>query len=133
VHALSLLAEATGRGELAERADRAAATAGGLVDRAPRFAGWLLAAAASRLSSPPVQVAIAGDPAEAATQELARTAYRLVPAGSVIMVGEPDAPGLALLADRPLRAGRPTAYVCRGFVCRLPVTSPDELAKQLRP
>ena len=134
VHALALLGEATGRAELADRADRAAATAGGLVDRAPRFAGWLVAAAASRLVRPPVEVAIvgdAGDAGDAATAELARTAYRLAPAGSVIMVGLPDTPGLALLADRPLREGHPTAYVCRGFVCRLPVTDPAELAAQL--
>ena len=131
VHALALLGEATGRTELTERADRAAATAGGLVDRAPRFAGWLLAAAASRLVRPPVEVAIAGDPGDPATAELARIAYRRAPAGSVIMVGAPDTPGLALLADRPLRDGRPTAYVCRGFVCRLPVTDPAELAAQL--
>ena len=76
VHALALLGETTGRTELVERADRAAATAGGLVDRAPRFAGWLVAAAASRLVRPPVEVAIAGDPADAATAELARIAYR---------------------------------------------------------
>ncbi|HYI55546.1 MAG TPA: N-acylglucosamine 2-epimerase, partial [Microlunatus sp.] len=131
VHALALLGEATGRTELTERADRAAATAGGLVDRAPRFSGWLLAAAASRLVCPPVEVAIAGDPGDPATAELARIAYRRAPAGSVIMVGAPDTPGLALLADRPLRDGRPTAYVCRGFVCRLPVTDPAALAAQL--
>ncbi|HEY5783235.1 MAG TPA: N-acylglucosamine 2-epimerase, partial [Microlunatus sp.] len=131
VHALSLLGEATGRTELVERADRAAATAGGLVDRAPRFAGWLLAAATSRLVRPPVEVAIVGDPADAGTAELARIAYRRAPAGSVIMVGLPDTPGLALLADRPLRDGRPTAYVCRGFVCRLPVTEPEDLVAQL--
>ncbi len=107
VHALALLGEATGRTELVERADRAAATAGGLVDRAPRFAGWLVAAAASRLLRPPVEVAIAGDPRDPAAAALARTAYRLAPAGSVIMVGLPDTPGLALLADRPLRR-RPT-------------------------
>ncbi len=76
MHALALLGEVTGRTELVERADRAAATAGGLVDRAPRFAGWLVAAAASRLVRPPVEVAIAGDPADAATAELARIAYR---------------------------------------------------------
>ena len=131
VHALALLAEATGRSDLAERAERAAATAGGLVDRAPRFAGWLLAYAASRLVSPPVQVAIVGDASDTGTQELARTAYRCAPAGSVIMVGVPDEPGLELLADRPLLNGRPTAYVCRGFVCRLPVTDSQALADQL--
>jgi hypothetical protein len=27
--------------------------------------------------------------------------------------------------------GRPTAYVCRGFVCRLPVTEASVLADQL--
>ena len=131
VHALALLAEATGRDDLADRAERAAATAGGLVDRAPRFAGWLLAYAASRLLNPPVQVAIVGDLTDAGRQELARTAYRHAPAGSVIMVGTPDQPGLELLADRPLLDGRPTAYVCRGFVCRLPVTTTAELRDQL--
>ncbi len=131
VHALALLGEATGRPELRARAARAAATAGGLVDRAPRFAGWLLADAASRLVRPPVEVAVVGDAVDAATTELARVAYRRAPAGSVIMVGLPDTPGLALLADRPLRDGRPTAYVCRGFVCRLPVTEPADLADQL--
>ena len=45
------------------------------------------------------------------------------PAGSVILAGEPDQTGFALLADRPLIEGRPTAYVCRHFVCQLPVTS----------
>ena len=95
------------------------------------LAGWLVAAAASRLVRPPVEVAIVGDAADAGTAELTRTAYRRAPAGSVIMVGLPDTPGLALLADRQLRDGRATAYVCRGFVCRLPVTEPAELAAQL--
>jgi uncharacterized protein YyaL (SSP411 family) len=27
--------------------------------------------------------------------------------------------------------GKPTAYVCRGFACDLPVTDPDLLAKKL--
>ena len=44
------------------------------------------------------------------------------------MAGEPDQPGLALLADRPLINDQPTAYVCRQFVCRLPVTSVEDLA-----
>lgn len=131
VHALALLAEATGRTELADRADRAAATAGGLVNRAPRFAGWLLAYAASRLVREPVEVAIVGDPDDPARSQLVTTAWRMAPAGSVIMVGAPDTPGLPLLTDRPLREGKPTAYVCRGFVCRLPVTTPEDLAAQL--
>jgi uncharacterized protein YyaL (SSP411 family) len=48
----------------------------------------------------------------------------------VIVAGQPDEPGFALLADRPLLDGRSTAYVCRHFVCRLPVTSAEALAEQ---
>ncbi|MCW2812080.1 MAG: hypothetical protein JWP61_2538, partial [Friedmanniella sp.] len=131
VHALTALAELSGESRWGDRAERAAYGAGGLVAQAPRFAGWLLADALSR--SPghePVQVAVVGpDPGSRA--ELVQTAHRLAPAGSVVVAGRPDQPGLALLADRPLREGRPTAYVCRGFVCRLPVTSAEELAAEL--
>jgi hypothetical protein len=36
-----------------------------------------------------------------------------------------DAPHL--LSDRPLKDGRPTVYVCEGFVCRLPVNAISDL------
>ncbi len=45
--------------------------------------------------------------------------------------GEPDADGVPLLADRPLRDGAATAYVCRSFVCQAPVTAPEALAPQV--
>ena len=113
------------RPEYAERADRAAASAGGLAERgAPvrrlaaggrdQPAAW----AYRRCRSP-----IVGIRPTTRAPSWSAIAYRQAPAGSVIMVGEPDQPGFALLADRPLRDGRATAYVCRGFVCRLPVTS----------
>jgi len=41
----------------------------------------------------------------------------------------PEAP--ELFHDRPLVNGQSTAYVCERFTCRLPVTSPDDLARQL--
>ncbi|SDE17961.1 thioredoxin domain-containing protein [Auraticoccus monumenti] len=133
VHALAELGRVTGETRWAERAEQAAASAGGLVARAPRFAGWLLADAVTRLRRPAVEVAVVGDPDDPATAELARTARHSAPAGSVVVVGLPDTPGLPLLADRPLLGGRPSAYVCRDFVCALPVTSADALATQLRP
>jgi uncharacterized protein len=135
VHALGLMAELTGESEYADRAERAARSAGGLAQQAPRFAGWLLADAISRTPGhTPVQVAVVGPeskPGEAAQAALVREAYLRAPAGSVIVAGTPDKPGFALLADRPLVEGRATAYVCRGFVCRLPVTSVEALAEQL--
>ncbi|HEX5907083.1 MAG TPA: thioredoxin domain-containing protein [Propionibacteriaceae bacterium] len=132
VHALRLMAELTGEDRYAARADRAAASASELVRRAPRFAGWLLADAISQTSDRrPVQVAIVGADA-AAREELVRTAQQLAPAGSVVVAGMPDQPGLALLVDRPMINNLPSAYVCRQFVCKLPVTSADDLAAQLQ-
>ena len=43
----------------------------------------------------------------------------------------PTAGAPALLIDRPLVGGRPTAYSCRNFVCNQPVTDPQELLSQL--
>ncbi|HEY6685723.1 MAG TPA: thioredoxin domain-containing protein [Propionibacteriaceae bacterium] len=132
VHALRLMAELTGEDRYASRADQAAASAGALLRRAPRFAGWLLADTISQTSERrPVEVAVVGLD-DAARGELVRLAHQLAPAGSVVVAGLPDQPGLALLADRPMINNRPTAYVCRHFVCRLPVTSPEDLASQLK-
>jgi uncharacterized protein YyaL (SSP411 family) len=52
-----------------------------------------------------------------------------------VVVGAPEgdaaAAGLPLLADRATVGGQPTAYVCQHYVCQLPVTDPDALARQL--
>jgi len=39
--------------------------------------------------------------------------------------------GIPLLADRSSIGGRPTAYLCEGFVCQAPTTDPAELAEQI--
>jgi uncharacterized protein YyaL (SSP411 family) len=94
----------------------------------PRFFGWALAAAESVVDGP-VQVAIVGEPDGG---PLTETAWRLRPPGAVVVSAEPDAPGLPLLADRPLVRGQAAAYVCRGMVCDLPVTSVEDLQAALR-
>ena len=45
--------------------------------------------------------------------------------------GDQAATGLPLLAERPAVGGWPAAYVCRRYVCQLPVTAPRDLARQL--
>jgi uncharacterized protein YyaL (SSP411 family) len=100
-----------------------------IIAKHPRFAGYA-AAAAEALLAGPVEVAVAGDtPAERAA--LVDVAVRLAPPGTVIVDGSPDRPGVPLLAGRPPVDGRPTAYVCLGFVCKLPVTDATALAAQL--
>jgi uncharacterized protein len=39
--------------------------------------------------------------------------------------------GLPLLAERAAVRGKPTAYLCRRYVCQAPVTASDDLARQL--
>jgi hypothetical protein len=95
----------------------------------PRFLGWALAAAEAQVSGP-VQVAIVGEPGAGALTDVA---WSQRPPGAVVVSGEPDAAGVPLLAGRPLVDGRPAAYVCRGMVCDLPVTTADALRGELRP
>jgi uncharacterized protein YyaL (SSP411 family) len=45
--------------------------------------------------------------------------------------GSPGAAGLPLLAERGALNGLATAYVCRDYVCQLPVTDAPALARQL--
>ncbi|MBC3190117.1 thioredoxin domain-containing protein [Pseudonocardia sp. C8] len=110
-----------------ERAERALRTVGTLVPRAPRFLGhWLTAAEA--LVAGPAQVAVVGEPGGGPLTSRAR---RDAPGGAVVVAGEPDAAGVPLLAGRGPVEGAPAAYVCRGFVCDVPVTTPDELSALL--
>jgi uncharacterized protein YyaL (SSP411 family) len=44
---------------------------------------------------------------------------------------KPAAQTIALLADRSLKDGKATAYVCQHFACQAPVTSPDALEQLL--
>ncbi len=111
-----------------EAADAAVAAAAGLAARDPRFAGWTLAVAEALVAGPQ-QVAIVGDGPQ--SLEMVRVARGSTSPGLVIAHGSPDAPGIPLLANRPLIAGGAAAYVCRGFVCDRPVTTIVELAAAL--
>jgi hypothetical protein len=72
--------------------------------------------------------------AEAAVAPLAETVFRRYQPNRVVVgaaAGAAGAAGLPLLAERGTVDGKATAYVCRRYVCQLPVTEPEALARQL--
>jgi uncharacterized protein YyaL (SSP411 family) len=84
---------------------------------------------------PVAEVALVWPPGgERGAALLAETLFRRYQPNRVVVgaaAGAPGAAGLPLLTDRGAVDGKPTAYVCRRYVCQLPVTEPDALARQL--
>jgi uncharacterized protein YyaL (SSP411 family) len=72
----------------------------------------------------PKEVAIVGRPDAEDTTALLREVYTSFLPNRVIAGGEASLP---LLADRPLREGKATAYVCEHYVCSAPTSDPDVL------
>ena len=126
--ALLTYAALTGSVRHREAAERAVMAAAVPAAQSPRFAGWTLAVAEAMIAGP-LQVAVAGDGPDALA--LLRVARASTSPGLVTTHGAPDAPGMPLLANRPLVDGRAAAYLCRGFVCETPVTAPEELVSAL--
>ncbi len=125
---LSLL---TGNGEYWQVAERSVATMGKFMGQYPSgFAQWLNAC--SFILAEPREIALVG------SQEQLRPLLAVVRAGyrpfQVIAAGvADDETPVPLLENRAQIDGKGTAYVCRQFLCQAPVTSPDELARQLEP
>lgn len=134
--ALLTYAALTGSLRHREAAERALTEPLLLAERYPRAAGWALAVAEAVLDGPR-EVAVVGPPDDPGTRALLRAAVSSSAPGAVLALGEvvradaAEVPLVGLLADRPMIGGRPTAYVCRGFVCDRPTTDPQELAEQL--
>jgi uncharacterized protein len=125
------LAAWTGEGRYRDAAEGALRTVKDYVARFPTgFALWL--SAMDLALADVVEVAIVGDPADPATQALLGETTRAYRPNQVVSVSaDPATSVVPLMADRTAIDGRSTAYVCRGFVCRLPVTSPEALRTQL--
>ncbi|ONH57942.1 N-acylglucosamine 2-epimerase [Frankia sp. CcI49] len=101
----------------AEHRDAAVATVGlamPLLAKDARYAGWAGAVAEAVLAGP-AEVAVVGRPD---LERLARLG---------------TAPGAVVVTAGPLTAGRadPAVYVCRDFVCELPVTTAEEVRAKL--
>ncbi len=118
----------TGQPRYREAAEAALSTIAPIVARHARFAGYA-AAVGEALLSGPYEIAVVTD--APGPDPLWVAAHRHAPPGAVIVTGRPDQPGVPLLADRSMLQGGATAYVCRGFVCDRPVTTPAELVAAL--
>ncbi len=133
-HALQRLALLTGEAEYERAGVSALRLVRELMARSPTGFGHALSAL-DLYVGPSHEVAIVGDPGTGGTKRLVAEMHRRFLPNAVLAVASPDdasARGsVALLEDRPQVDGKATAYVCRRFVCRFPVTEPDALAAQL--
>ena len=116
------LAAWTGEGRYRAAAEQAIRSIVPFVARYPTgFAQWL--SAMDLALAPVVEVAIVGAPDDSATVALlgeTRRGFR--PSQVVSVSADPSVSVVPLLAGRLAIEERPTAYVCRDFVCRMPVT-----------
>jgi uncharacterized protein YyaL (SSP411 family) len=100
--------------------------------KAPLAFGRLLAALDFELGRP-VELAIIGQSSDAGTTRLLDVARRRYLPNRLLALGSPGTNGhrIPLLADRDALEGRPTAYLCEGFICQAPTSDPAELERQL--
>ncbi|MEV4336392.1 thioredoxin domain-containing protein [Streptomyces sp. NPDC049590] len=129
----ALLGYAAHTGSEAHRAaaERALGVVKTLGPRVPRFIGWGLAVAEALLDGPREVAVVGPGPDDERTAALHRTALLAAAPGAVVACGTPEGGEFPLLAGRTLIDGAPAAYVCRGFVCDLPVTDPEALRARL--
>jgi hypothetical protein len=93
------------------------------------FAHWLCAAAFAL--GDPREIAIVGELDDPDTAELIDVVSKPFRPNVVLAVGE-GGENVPLLAGRSRISGKPTAYVCRRFVCQAPVTDKTALLDQLK-
>ena len=122
------------REDYQERAETVLENLSGGIAQIPGAFGRLLSALDFYLSTP-YEVAIIGDREAPGTKALLETVYSSYLPNKVVAgcsEGDEEAMRLVpLLADRPMRGGEATAYVCVNYACQSPTTEPAELARQL--
>ncbi|GMU23904.1 MAG: thioredoxin domain-containing protein [Phycisphaerae bacterium] len=85
------------------------------------------------------EIVVAGSPADAATQTLIRSISQVYDPYRVLMLSEPSSADagehqrrLPLLAGKDLVKRQPAVYICQNRTCQRPITSPDELLRELQ-
>nr|MBA2448317.1 thioredoxin domain-containing protein [Chloroflexota bacterium] len=81
----------------------------------------------------PKEIAVIGNLDSPDARALLRTVFDRFLPNRVVAAASPEAvpSDIPVLADRGMRDGRATAYVCQNYTCRTPVTTPEEIAVQL--
>ena len=129
---LSLLLD---RDDYRQRAETVLEEMAGGLEKIPGAFGRLLCAL-DFSTSRPYEIALVGDPEKDDTRSLLEAVYSNYLPNKVVAGHDPDDIEaemlIPLLADRPMRNGKATAYVCEGYACQSPTTDQEELAEQLR-
>lgn len=114
----------TGSQRYVDAAQETLSSATPILARAARSGGHWLTVAEAQVRGP-IQVAVAGDP----SSDLLTAARRLAPGGALVIGGAVNSS--ELLRGRDRVDGSDAAYVCRGTVCDLPVTTVGDLTVSL--
>jgi uncharacterized protein YyaL (SSP411 family) len=135
--ALLRLCALTDRDDFRQAGMRALEAVKGVIESAPAAAGQSLIALDFALSKVREIAVILGPEHSEGEQVLHRLFGGSFLPHAVFVPATPDAaPKLAktvpLMADRPLRDGRTTTYICEGFVCQEPVVGVEGLEPALQ-
>jgi uncharacterized protein YyaL (SSP411 family) len=86
----------------------------------------------------PRQVVVTGPSDDAATRALLRVVHARFAANRIVLLIDNEetrrafAAGIPAIESMRPAGGQPSAYVCRGFACQLPVTEAAQLAELLQ-
>ncbi len=124
------LAAFTGEEEYRRRADDYLRPMADVMVQHPQAFGHAIGALDFAIS-PSKEIAISGDPQQPGTRALLEVINTRYLPNSVLACASPEdseaIQTIPLLADRPMKEGKATAYVCQNFTCLAPVNTPEEL------
>ena len=127
------MAAYTDNGKYRDLAEQALTILGDSALRHPLgFARWLSAAENAQRNAK--QVAVLGEAGEEIFERMLKVIRAEYRPGVVIAASTypPQKNAPTLLNDRMLMNGKATAYVCEGFVCKLPTNDEKMLAEQMK-
>jgi uncharacterized protein YyaL (SSP411 family) len=134
IDVLLRLAAFTGEASYRERADEYLQPLANVMAEHPQSFGHALGALDFAVS-PAKEFAILGNPRAADARALLEVINEQYLPNSVLACSAPEnspaIQNIALLADRPQKGGKATAYVCQNFACQAPVNEARELEQLL--